>query len=76
MRQTSENAARLVANLDSTNAQLRTLLAQAQNGNGTIGKLLSDSLLYRDIRHSVASLDSLLADFKANPKKYINLRIF
>jgi len=75
-RQTSENAARLVANLDSTNAKVQGLILQMQNGNGTIGKLLSDSLLYRDIRHSVASLDSLLADFKANPKKYINLRIF
>lgn len=76
LRQTSANAARLSASLDSTNTQIRSLLAQAQNGNGTIGKLMSDSLLYRDIRHSVASLDSLLNDFKANPKKYINLRIF
>jgi phospholipid/cholesterol/gamma-HCH transport system substrate-binding protein len=76
LRQTSENAARLVANLDSTNAKVQGLLFQAQNGNGTIGKLLTDSLLYNDIRHSVASLDSLLADFKKNPKKYINLRIF
>ena len=54
----------------------RGLLALAQNGNGTVGKLLTDSLLYRDIRHTVASMDSLLADIKANPKKYINLRIF
>jgi phospholipid/cholesterol/gamma-HCH transport system substrate-binding protein len=76
LRETSANAARLSANIDSTNNQLRLLLDKAQNGNGTIGKLLSDSLLYKDIRHTVASLDSLLADFKANPKKYINLRIF
>ncbi len=76
LRQTSANAARLSASLDSTNSQIRSLLAQAQNGNGTLGKLMTDSLLYRDIRHSVASLDSLLNDFKANPKKYINLRIF
>jgi phospholipid/cholesterol/gamma-HCH transport system substrate-binding protein len=76
LRQTSENGARLVAHLDSTNAKVEALLAQAQNGNGTVGKLLSDSLLYSDIRHTVASMDSLLADFKANPKKYINLRIF
>jgi phospholipid/cholesterol/gamma-HCH transport system substrate-binding protein len=76
LRQTSENASRLVANLDSTNAKVQNLLTLAQSGNGTVGKLLTDSLLYRDIRHSVASLDSLLADFKANPKKYINLRIF
>jgi phospholipid/cholesterol/gamma-HCH transport system substrate-binding protein len=76
LRETSANAARLSTNIDSTNNQLRLLLDKAQNGNGTIGKLLSDSLLYKDIRHTVASLDSLLADFKANPKKYINLRIF
>lgn len=76
LRQTSANAARLSASLDSTNSQIRSLLAQAQNGNGTLGKLMTDSLLYHDIRHSVASLDSLLNDFKANPKKYINLRIF
>jgi len=76
LRQTSENAAHLSANLDSTNAQIRGLLTMAQNGNGTIGKLLSDSLLYSDLRHSVQQLDSLIADLKKNPKKYINLRIF
>lgn len=76
LRQTSENAARLAANIDSTNAQVRALLIQAQRGNGTVGKLLSDSLLYSDARRLMTTLDSLVADFKANPKKYINLRIF
>ena len=76
LKQTSANAAKLSADLDSTNAQLGRLLALAQTGNGTLGKLLTDTLLYGDIRHSVASLDSLLTDFKANPRKYINLRIF
>ena len=42
VRQISENAVRLSANLDSTNAALRKALAQMQNGNGTIGKLLTD----------------------------------
>ncbi|MEP6491467.1 MAG: MlaD family protein [bacterium] len=75
-RQTTENTARLAANVDSTNAQFQKLLVQAQGGNGTVGKLLSDSLLYTDTRHLLQRMDSLLADFKANPKKYINLRIF
>lgn len=75
-RETSANAAKLSANLDSTNAQVRSLLKQIQSGNGTLGKLASDSSLYVSLRHSIASMDSLLADFKANPKKYINLRIF
>jgi phospholipid/cholesterol/gamma-HCH transport system substrate-binding protein len=76
LRQTSENAARFSANLDSTNTALRKALGQLQNGNGTVGKLLTDSLLYTDIRHLVAQTDSLMADFKKNPRKYINLKIF
>jgi phospholipid/cholesterol/gamma-HCH transport system substrate-binding protein len=75
-RRISENAARLSANIDSTNAQLRDLLTQAQRGNGTVGKLLSDTLLYSDVRRTMAQLDSLLVDFQKNPRKYINLRIF
>lgn len=76
VRATTENAARLAANLDSTNAQIRTLLVQIEHGNGTIGKLMSDSLLYTDTRRLLTRVDSLVADFKANPKKYINVRIF
>jgi phospholipid/cholesterol/gamma-HCH transport system substrate-binding protein len=76
LRQTSENAARFSANLDSTNTALRKALAQMQNGNGTVGKLLTDSLLYTDIRRLVQQTDSLMADFKKNPRKYINLKIF
>jgi len=76
LRQTSENAARFSADLDSTNTALRNALAQMQNGNGTIGKLLTDSLLYSDIRRLVQQTDSLMADFKKNPRKYINLKIF
>ncbi len=76
LRVASENAARLVANLDSTNAKIGRLVDQVQHGNGTVGKLLTDSLLYSDTRLLIAHMDSLVADFKANPKKYINLRVF
>ncbi len=75
-RRASQNTANLVANIDSTNAQIRALLFQVQRGNGTLGKLASDTLLYSDLRHTVASMDSLLVDFKKNPRKYINLKIF
>jgi len=37
---------------------------------------MTDSLLYTDMRRLLIRADSLMADFKANPKKYINLRIF
>jgi len=76
LRQTTENAARFSANLDSTNNALRKALDKVQAGNGTIGKLMTDTLLYSDIRHLVQTSDSLMADFKKNPRKYINLKIF
>ena len=76
IRVTTENGARLVANVDSTNKRLGKLLDAANNPNGTVGKLLGDSMLYADGRHTLAALDSLLADFKANPRKYINLSVF
>ncbi len=76
LRRTSENAARLSANIDSTNAQIRSLLVQAQHGSGTVGKLMGDSLLYTDLRRLVAHMDSLVTDVKANPGKYIKLRLF
>lgn len=76
LRVASENGAHLVADLDSTNAKIGRLVDQVQHGNGTAGKLLSDSLLYSDTRLLIAHMDSLITDFKANPKKYINLRVF
>jgi phospholipid/cholesterol/gamma-HCH transport system substrate-binding protein len=76
LRLTSSNITRLTADLDSGTARLNGLMARVDRGEGTVGKLLTDTLLYHDIRGLVGRTDSLLADFKANPKKYINLRIF
>ena len=47
-----------------------------ERGEGTAGKLLRDTLLYNDLRNVVTHVDSVLADLKANPRKYINLSIF
>jgi phospholipid/cholesterol/gamma-HCH transport system substrate-binding protein len=76
IRQTTENATRLSADLDSTNTALKLTLDKIRNGNGTLGKLLNDSTAYNDAHHLMARMDSLLTDFQNNPKKYINLRIF
>ena len=38
--------------------------------------LLNDPGLYYDLRRLTTRLDSLTIDFKAHPRKYINLTIF
>jgi phospholipid/cholesterol/gamma-HCH transport system substrate-binding protein len=75
-RRSSESLTRIAANLDSTSRHANNVIAGIERGDGTVGKLMKDTLLYRDLRGLVTQADSVLADLKANPKKYINLRIF
>ena len=76
LQTTSANLTALTGDLRQTPTQMNGLLAKLDRGEGTAGKLLTDTLLYRDVRNLVGRVDSLTADFKKNPKKYINLRIF
>ncbi|MES2177614.1 MAG: MlaD family protein [Gemmatimonadota bacterium] len=75
-RTASASLTRIASNLDSTSRRADSIVAGIQRGQGTVGKFLKDTLLYRDLRGLVSQADSVLADLKANPKKYINLRIF
>jgi phospholipid/cholesterol/gamma-HCH transport system substrate-binding protein len=79
----TRNAGRATANAalltDSLRATIRTLnasLAKLDNGTGTAGKLLTDSLLYADLRRVTMRVDSVLADFKQNPRRYLKFSVF
>lgn len=76
LRVASENLSRATASLDSTSRQARQIVGGLQAGQGSLGKLLTDTTLYSDLRHLAQQGDSLLADLKKNPKKYFNLHIF
>jgi phospholipid/cholesterol/gamma-HCH transport system substrate-binding protein len=76
VRTVSANASALTDSLRLTAASLNATLARLQRGEGTAGKLLTDSLLYADVRRLVTRIDSLTLDFKKNPRRYINLEIF
>lgn len=66
----------IASHLDSTSKRADNIVAGIERGEGNAGKLLKDTLLYSDLRGLVTQADSVLADLKKNPKKYINLRIF
>lgn len=75
-RRTSANVDSLAMRLSSNTTQLQAIMARLERGEGTAGKLLTDSLLYRDARRVLNDVDSLVVDFKKNPKKYISVSIF
>jgi phospholipid/cholesterol/gamma-HCH transport system substrate-binding protein len=45
-------------------------------GQGSVGLMVNDPRLYRNSDSLVTELRSLVQDFKANPKKYVNVRVF
>ena len=75
-RETSANADSLMLRLSSNTTQLQAILARMERGEGSVGKLMTDTLLYRDARNLLTRVDSLVSDFQKNPRKYINLRVF
>jgi len=76
LQQTTRNLATFTDSLRGTAQQLNAVLAKADHGDGTLGKLLNDPGLYHDLRRLTTRLDSLTLDFKKNPRRYINLEIF
>jgi len=76
MEATSANMTRLTSSLDSTSRALGSVVAKVNSGTGTAGMLVNDTLLYANLKNAVARIDSLTADIKKNPRKYINLEIF
>jgi phospholipid/cholesterol/gamma-HCH transport system substrate-binding protein len=76
MQTTTRNLATLTSNLDTTTAKLNQVMTQLQTGNGTAAKLLNDPGVYNNLRELLGRMDSLMTDIKANPKRYINVKVF
>ena len=56
--------------------EVNTLLAKINSGSGSIGNLVSDEKLYKQLAQASQNLSLLLADLKENPKRYINVTVF
>lgn len=61
--------------LQSASVNLNQLTQRLNNTDSTIGKLTTDPALYNDLTKTVQSLDALLQDIKANPKRYISIKL-
>lgn len=67
---------RLVERLDTTLAEVNTLLSKIDRGEGSVGQLLNDQRLYNSLQEASANLSALLADLKANPRRYVHFSLF
>jgi phospholipid/cholesterol/gamma-HCH transport system substrate-binding protein len=75
-RSASANLAAMSTDLKQTTSKLDAILAKVDSGNGSAAKLLNDPGVYNDVRQLLQRMDSLVADIKKNPKRYINVKVF
>jgi phospholipid/cholesterol/gamma-HCH transport system substrate-binding protein len=67
-----ENQSSLVRVLQSADS----LLTRLQSREGSFGRLTTDTTLYVETARAVVELRALLADVKANPKRYFKVSVF
>jgi len=61
--------------LNSMSDRLDKVVANLQAGQGTAGQLLQDKQLYENMNGAVGELRQLVKDIRADPKKYLNVRV-
>lgn len=83
LRMVSERVSAIAVSLQRSESSLRGALTQADSiftrvnrGEGSLGLLVNDPSLYRNSDSLVVDLRALIADFRRNPKRYVNLSIF
>lgn len=83
LRQVSERLSTMSMSLERSEASLRgalgkadTILGRVERGEGSLGLMINNPSLYNNSDSLVMDLRSLIADFRRNPKRYINLSIF
>ena len=67
---------KLNATMTEAQSAVTTLNRSLTDQQGSLGKLLSDSTLYRNLNATAASSNALISDLQANPKKYVHFSVF
>lgn len=65
-----------INNLKQSLEKASSLIENLSNGEGTAGQLLTNDTLYYNLSNSLGSLNLLLLDMKANPKRYVHFSMF
>jgi len=80
----------VIANLDSSATSLKAatmrlsnaansmekMLGKVEKGEGSLGRLIQDDTLYRNLEKFTQDLDLLILDVKQHPQKYIKIEVF
>lgn len=69
------NLALLSNHLGSATASLDTLLGKMARGEGTLGRMAADTMMYVNLNEALAALTALLKDLKERPGRYLTVKV-
>ena len=69
IKQTLDNANKAMADLQAT-------MAKINNGQGSLGLLMNDDKMYKNLTDASNNLNNLFIDLKAHPKRYVSFSVF
>ncbi len=61
---------------DTAIAQMKFIIAGVNRGEGSMGMLLKDDKLAKNLTNTSKELDLILQDLRLHPRRYVNLSIF
>jgi phospholipid/cholesterol/gamma-HCH transport system substrate-binding protein len=65
----------LILHLNTVSSNLAGITSSMEQGEGTIGKLIYEDSLYRQLGQLISDVDSLVIDLNENPKKYVSFSL-
>lgn len=76
VRTSARAASETLAVMELSLQSLASVMGKVDRGEGTLGRLVNDTSLYSELGATLREVRSLTADFRENPKKYVNVTIF
>ncbi len=73
---TTSEFQKMAVRAESTFARVDRILGAAEDGEGTLGRLLNDPTLMNEVEATLVQLQLLLEDVRENPRRYLRLSIF
>jgi len=79
----TEKADSVAASLDRSSKSMEGVMGRIDRGEGTLGKLSKDELLYKNLSEAAATMNQtsanisrLVDDIRKNPRKYLKISVF
>ena len=66
----------LLSNLEVSVDGISSIIDKLDSDDSTLGKLINEDEVYNNLNSSIESLNVLINDIKANPKKYVHFSVF